>query len=101
MKKVEIKPAEQGFNLICDDIAPDKSISHRCAMFSLLSDKPSKVRNFLMAEDTLASLNIAKLLGAKVNIESDEITITPPAKLQEPFDILDCGNAGTGMRNWC
>jgi len=101
MKKVEIKPAEQGFNLICDDIAPDKSISHRCAMFSLLSDKPSKVRNFLMAEDTLASLNIAKLLGAKVNIESDEITITPPAKLQEPFDILDCGNAGTGMRLYC
>ena len=28
-------------------IAPDKSISHRSAIFSLLSDKPSNIKNYL------------------------------------------------------
>jgi len=101
MKSVKISSAKNGFKLICDDIASDKSISHRCAMFSLLSNKPSCIENFLLAEDTLSSLNIAKLLGAEVEQNGASVKITPPAKLQEPFDILDCGNAGTGMRLYC
>ena len=30
--------------------------------------------------------------------DGEVIKITPPKKLIEPDDILDCGNAGTGMR---
>ncbi len=101
MKIAKVAKLDGAFNLVLDKVAPDKSISHRCAMFSLLCDKPSKVRNFLRAEDTLASLEIAKSLGAKVKDSGDELTITPPSKLEEPFDILDCGNAGTGMRLYC
>ncbi len=101
MKRAVVSSIKDSFNLICDDIAADKSISHRCAMFSLLSDKPSYVENFLLAEDTLSSLNIAKLLGANVEQNGSSIKITPPRKLQEPFDILDCGNAGTGIRLYC
>jgi len=101
MKIVKVEPTKDSFNLECKDIAPDKSISHRCAIFSLLSDKTSKIQNFLMAEDTLASLDIAKLLGAGVKANGSTVTITPPAKLKESFDILDCGNAGTGIRLYC
>lgn len=101
MKKVSIEKAAQAFEIECSDIAADKSISHRCAMFSLLSDQVSQVSNFLMAEDTLASLDIAQLLGADVKVEGSSVTITPPKQLREPFDILDCGNAGTGMRLYC
>ena len=101
MKKVIVTQVVDSFSLECNDIASDKSISHRCAMFSLLSNKESTIKNFLRAEDTLASLNIAKLLGAKVKDEDGIIKITPPDKLKEPFDILDCGNAGTGMRLYC
>ena len=101
MKIAKVSRCEGSFDLECKDIAPDKSISHRCAMFSLLSNKPSRIKNFLRAEDTLSSLNIAKLLGAKVEDSGSEIVITPPNSLQEPFDILDCGNAGTGMRLYC
>lgn len=86
------------FSFETDDIASDKSISHRCAIFSLLSDKPSYVRNFLEAEDTLCTLNIAGLLGADIERTKELITITPPAKLQEPPVILDCGNSGTAIR---
>lgn len=79
-------------------IAPDKSISHRVAMFSLLSESPATVENFLKAEDTLCSLSIAAQLGAKVSWVDQKLIITPPSRVSEPSDILNCGNAGTAMR---
>ncbi len=86
------------FDIQIDTIASDKSISHRCAIFSLLSDKPSVIKNFLKAEDTLNSLGIAVALGAKAEWDGDTLTITPPEKLVEPSDVLDCGNSGTTIR---
>jgi 3-phosphoshikimate 1-carboxyvinyltransferase len=88
----------QGFDLVLDSIASDKSISHRCAMFSMLSDKPSTITNYLQAEDTLNSLQIIQDLGAVVEVNGNVTTITPPKKPLEPQNILDCGNSGTGMR---
>lgn len=96
-KGLEVKAAK-AFDIAIFDIATDKSISHRCAMFSLLSDKPSTIKNFLKAEDTLNSLGIAIALGAKAEWNGDMLTITPPEKLSEPDDVLDCGNSGTTIR---
>lgn len=98
MKSLSISPLEKSFDIVIDTIASDKSISHRCAMFSLFSNKPSVIKNFLRGEDTMDSLKIAQKLGAKIDDDGTTITITPPEKLTEPDDILDCGNAGTGMR---
>jgi 3-phosphoshikimate 1-carboxyvinyltransferase len=98
MRIAKILKHSKPFSLECDSIAPDKSISHRCAMFSLLCNRPSTIKNFLLGEDTLASLSIAQQLGAKVERNKADIVITPPKKLKEPDNILDCGNAGTGMR---
>ena len=79
-------------------IAADKSISHRCAIFSLLSDKPSRIKNYLKAEDTLNTLSIVKLLGAEITEIDGVMTITPPQNLKEPEVVLECGNSGTAMR---
>ena len=100
MSGLEVKRAE-AFDFVCDEIASDKSISHRCAIFSLLSDRPSKVRNYLKAEDTLNTLEIVRKLGATVEERGDELTITPPESLREPDDVLDCGNSGTAIRLFC
>lgn len=97
MKTLEVKP-NKTFELELSNIATDKSISHRCAIFSLLSDEPSIVYNYLEAEDTLNSLEIAKSLGAEVLKEGTKLTIIPPKKIKEPENILDCGNAGTAIR---
>jgi 3-phosphoshikimate 1-carboxyvinyltransferase len=97
MTTLKVKKSDKNFNLIISEIAPDKSISHRCAIFSLLSNKTSIIKNFLRAEDTLNSLNIAKKLGAKIEDDGETIKITP-LKIKEADDILDCGNSGTGMR---
>jgi len=93
-----IKKLKKPFDKTISNIASDKSISHRCAMFSLLSDQPSIIKNYLRGEDTMDSLKIAQKLGAKIEDDGEIITITPPKNLTEPDDILDCGNAGTGMR---
>ena len=95
---MKIEKLDKQFNITIDEIASDKSISHRCAIFSLLSDKTSIIKNYLRAEDTMNSLKIAELLGAKIEDNGNEIKITPPKKLTEPFDILDCGNSGTSIR---
>jgi 3-phosphoshikimate 1-carboxyvinyltransferase len=92
-----VKTAD-AFDLQIDTIAPDKSISHRCAIFSLLSDRPSIVRNYLQAEDTLNTLEIVKGLGAVIEVDDERMTITPPKKIVEPPQILDCGNSGTAIR---
>ena len=101
MKRVVVKPIDAPFELECDDIASDKSISHRCAMFSLLSEGINRIENFLTAEDTLSSLSIADSLGAKVKREGSYVEIESPEGLKEPDDVLDCGNAGTAMRLYC
>ncbi len=101
IKKALVQPAAGAFDLVCADIAPDKSISHRCAMFSLLSNKPSVIKNFLQGEDTLNSLDIAAQLGATIERTGGSVHIVPPENLGEPDDVLDCGNAGTGMRLYC
>jgi 3-phosphoshikimate 1-carboxyvinyltransferase len=95
---IKVKKLEQKFDIVIEKIASDKSISHRCAIFSLLSDKPSIIKNYLQAEDTLNSLKIAELLGATIEKNDEFIKITPPNKLTEPFEILDCGNSGTSIR---
>jgi len=76
----------------------DKSISHRCAIFSLLTKGENRIKNYLKAEDTLNSLEIAKRLGAEVVENEDEIIIKAPEKLKEPDDVLYCGNSGTTIR---
>jgi len=101
MKVMKVFSAKKPLNMVCDKIASDKSISHRCAMFSLLSDRPSKICNFLKAEDTLNTLKIVEKLGADVTIDGNIVNIVPPKKVSEPDDVLDCGNSGTAIRLFC
>ena len=98
MKTLHVNP-KASFEFTTDQIASDKSISHRCAIFSLLSDQPSIVKNYLPAEDTMCTLSIVQSLGAHVETAEDgTLTITPPTSIVEPALILDCGNSGTAIR---
>ncbi len=99
MSRVEVSKAQK-FSLKLNTIAPDKSISHRSAMFAMLADGTSEITNFLRAEDTLNSLEIVKNLGAKVEDDGTTIRISSDG-IKESFEILDCGNSGTGMRLFC
>lgn len=99
MKSVKVSPCSS-FHVTIKDIASDKSISHRSAMFAMLASGESVVTNFLRAEDTMNTLNIVKNLGAKVEDDGETIRISSQG-IQESFEVLDCGNSGTGMRLFC
>lgn len=91
--------AAKRFELELDKIATDKSISHRGAMFALLANAPCEIKGFLEGEDTLHTLQIAKNLGLVVEKRGESLYLIPPKDgIQEPREVLDCGNAGTGMR---
>ncbi|WP_108061724.1 3-phosphoshikimate 1-carboxyvinyltransferase [Poseidonibacter lekithochrous] len=101
MNKFNIKKLVKPFDIEIDSIASDKSISHRCAMFSLFSNETSYIKNYLTAEDTLNTLSIVEQLGATIKRDGSTVEITPTQKLNEPSNVLDCGNSGTAMRLFC
>ncbi|HMK61875.1 MAG TPA: 3-phosphoshikimate 1-carboxyvinyltransferase [Dissulfurispiraceae bacterium] len=80
---------------------PDKSISHRAIMFSSLAEGQSVIRNFLRAEDPLSTIKAFRMLGVKIaEGTSGEIVVNGKGLygLEEPFDVVDCGNSGTTIR---
>lgn len=79
----------------------DKSISHRAIMFASLAEGESRVRGLLRGEDCLSTLKAFQSMGIEVTeIGVDELTIQGRGLdgLQEPVDVIDCGNSGTTMR---
>ena len=79
----------------------DKSISHRSIMFASLAQGTSRVRGFLRGEDNLATLNAFRAMGVEIDESNpDELLVHGRGYfgLQEPGDVIDCGNSGTTMR---
>ncbi len=78
----------------------DKSISQRAAIFALLHDGVSEVRNFSSAQDPQSTLSCVQQLGAVVEEQEGALIIkgTGRAGLKKPAKDLDCGNSGTAMR---
>jgi 3-phosphoshikimate 1-carboxyvinyltransferase len=79
----------------------DKSISHRSIMLGSLAKGKTVVRNFLHGEDNHSTLNAFRAMGIEIQEEENGVlTIAGKglAGLQEPGDVLDCGNSGTTIR---
>lgn len=81
-------------------LPPDKSISHRSAMFAALHEGISEISNFSAAADPLSTLSCLEDLGVAVQKNGANITIEGVGRtgFREPDDSLDCGNSGTTMR---
>lgn len=78
----------------------DKSISHRAVLMGAIAEGITEVRGFLRGEDTLNTLKACRRMGVAVEEAGDDLTIHGVGLqgLQEPQDVLDLGNSGTGMR---
>lgn len=79
----------------------DKSISHRAIMLGALGEGETVVRGLLRGEDNLATLEAFRSMGVTFT-EDAEGTLRIAGRglhgLQEPQDVIDCGNSGTTMR---
>jgi 3-phosphoshikimate 1-carboxyvinyltransferase len=78
----------------------DKSISHRAALVGTMTVEPVRIRNYLDAADTYATLEAIRAVGAVVEIRPDEVFIrgTGLRAAGEVDDPIDVANAGTLMR---
>lgn len=82
------------------EVPGDKSISHRAAIFGAIAEGSTSIRNFLPANDCLATLGAIRALGVQVEY-SPEIVLVHGVGLRglrEPSEPLDCGGSGTTMR---
>ncbi|MCF6273595.1 MAG: 3-phosphoshikimate 1-carboxyvinyltransferase [Rhodobacteraceae bacterium] len=79
----------------------DKSISHRALILGALSVGETRISGLLEGQDVLDTGKAMQAFGAKVTrIEAGEWRVNGVGVggFQEPSDVIDCGNAGTGVR---
>lgn len=82
-------------------IPGDKSISHRSLILGGLSVGETRIEGLLEGEDVLATAAAMRAFGATVEHlgpGSWRVVGRGVGGLDEPADVIDCGNAGTGMR---
>lgn len=75
----------------------DKSISHRALLLNALGEGTARVRGLLDGADVAATLAAVRAMGVTVDV-GDEVVIRSSGRLQEPDDVLHCGNSGTSIR---
>ncbi len=78
----------------------DKSISHRAAIVSALSNGVCTLRGFLPSEDCMQTVNALRALGIEIEQpEPNELIVHGKKRvLTPPAAEIDCGNSGTTMR---
>ena len=77
----------------------DKSISHRSLILGALSTGRTTVTGLLEGDDVLATAKAMQAFGAEVVRTGEGAwTIEGKGGFTEPKDVIDCGNAGTGVR---
>lgn len=79
----------------------DKSVSHRALMLGALAEGTSRIRGFLEGEDTRATAAVLQQLGVRIDAPADGERVVHGVGLhglRGTTALLDCGNAGTGMR---
>ena len=78
----------------------DKSISHRSLILGAMAVGETRIRGLLEGEDVIATANAMRAFGADVEKVDDEWIVhgVGVGGFGEPEDVIDCGNAGTGVR---
>jgi 3-phosphoshikimate 1-carboxyvinyltransferase len=77
----------------------DKSISHRSMILGALASGTTTVEGLLEGADVLATAQAMRSFGARVEQEGvGRWRIEGHGGFAEPSDVVDCGNAGTGVR---
>ena len=84
-------------------VAPDKSISHRAVMMGSIAKGKTVIRNFLMGEDCLSTVDCFRKMSIPVEIEENQVIVTGRGLrgLKAPQEPLYTGNSGTTTRLLC
>ncbi len=78
----------------------DKSISHRSVILAAIAEGSSRVRGFLLGEDSLDTMRAFEQMGIEIDRDGDRLTIQGRGKcgLRPAAEDIYLGNSGTAMR---
>lgn len=79
---------------------PSKSYSHRAVILASLANGTSKLYDMLFSQDTLASINVCKVLGAEISQKEGylEVIGTGGNLHNSSEGAIDLANSGTTLR---
>lgn len=78
---------------------PSKSITHRAIILAALARGTSVIKNALIADDTLMTINALREFGVDIKQKGNTLTIIGTAgNLTAPKKPIDLGNSGTSLR---
>ncbi len=79
----------------------DKSISHRALIFGAMAVGETRISGLLEGQDVLDTASAMRAFGATVLQHGPgawSVQGVGVGGFQEPADVIDCGNSGTGVR---
>ncbi len=77
----------------------DKSISHRALILGALAQGVTEIEGLLEGDDVLRTAQAMRSFGASVEqLGPGRWRVEGRGGFSEPTDVIDCGNAGTGVR---
>lgn len=84
-------------NLTCPS---DKSVSHRAIILSSIAEGRSVIKNLLLSDDCINTLNCFSKLGVNFDLKENTLTVYGNGlnSLQKPDKPLYVGNSGTTIR---
>ncbi len=97
--EITVSPAKSIEGVL--QIPGDKSITHRAIMFALISEGKTAISHYSSSADCMSTLNIVKRCGAEVLEKTKERIVIKSNgifNINEPDNVLNCGNSGTTMR---
>ena len=77
---------------------PSKAYTHRMLIAASLSNGTSQIRNPLVSDDTQATLEAVKALGATTELSESCWTIHGTEQLKTPNQPIDCRESGSTLR---
>ena len=77
----------------------DKSISHRALILGALADGETLIEGLLEGDDVVRTAEAMQAFGAEVERTGEgHWRVRGKGGLDEPTNVVDCGNSGTGAR---
>ena len=85
------------FNIDCDYVGGDKSVSHRALILSAVAQGQSVIRNLSLCDDVAATCECLRALGADIELDGTTAYVRPII-LPASGVTLNCRNSGTTAR---
>jgi len=75
-----------------------KSYTHRAIIAASLSEGGSVIRKPLICDDTFATIDACRSLGAEIHVKRDSIEVSGRDIPDTPDDVIFCRNSGSTIR---